>query len=527
MNGNDTYLDVNNAHLRVTSGNVHASSFNLDQISIVTTSNTGSTINFLNDTKGFTSRSNIEVGTANLFVDTTTSNVGVGTNAPAYTLDVHGSANVGAITSTAINMSGHIIPTTNATYDIGSAAFKIRDMYIDDNSLWIGDEAKISFTGNQLKFRRRKKTIVPSGLVTIGAAHSSSKDEATVQSEALALSVGVNAVADMKLHHWVAYAKHLDPTKTAGDIYTDSAADYEASAASEAFKEVGDDIYSPHNVSIGKSTTPTSALDVNGTVTATAFVGTMPNLDATKITSGTFGTARIPTLNQNTTGSAATLTTPISIGGVNFDGSAAIVPTTFGAATFSGDVAVDTDTLFVDTVNDRVGVNIATPAHTLDVAGDINLSGSLRIGGAAQTFGGGGGGGSSQWTTVNSTEIHYSSGNVGIGTTDPAHTLHVDGNIYASGNVTAYSDARKKTNLQIIDNSLNKIEKINGYTYEKDNVRYTGLVAQEVLSILPEAVVGNEEDGYGLAYGNMVGILVEAIKELSGKVKSLEEKLYS
>ena len=452
---------------------------------------TSNTIQFTNATTGFVTTSNIDMG---------------GT----------------------LNMGGHILPNADNTYDIGSAAFKIRDMYVSDNSLWIGDEAKISFTGNQLKFRRRKKSVVPSGLTTLGAAQG--KNAATVESEALALSSGVSTVSDMKLHHWMAYAKSLDTTKTTGDIYTDSAADYEASAASEAFKEVGDDIYSPHNVSIGKSTTPTSALDVNGTVTATAFVGTMPNLDATKITTGTLDAARIPTLNQNTTGSAATLTTPRSIGGVNFDGSVDIVlpvPTTFGAATFSGDVAVDTDTLFVDTVNDRVGVNIATPAHTLDVAGDINLSGSLRIGGAAQTFGGGGGGGSSQWTTVNSTEIHYSSGNVGIGTTDPAHTLHVDGNIYASGNVTAYSDARKKTNLQIIDNSLNKIEKINGYTYEKDNVRYTGLVAQEVLSILPEAVVGNEEDGYGLAYGNMVGILVEAIKELSGKVKSLEEKLYS
>ena len=109
MNGNDTYLDVNNAHLRVTSGNVHASGFNLDQISIVTTSNTGSTINFLNDTKGFMSRSNIEVGTANLFVDTTTSNVGVGTNEPAYTLDVHGTANVGALTATSISVDGSSI----------------------------------------------------------------------------------------------------------------------------------------------------------------------------------------------------------------------------------------------------------------------------------------------------------------------------------------------------------------------------------------------------------------------------------
>jgi len=109
MNGNDTYLDVNNSHLRVTSGNVHASGFNLDQITIVTTSNTGSTINFLNDTKGFTSRSNIEVGTANLFVDTTTSNVGVGTNEPAYTLDVHGSANVGVLTVSNVAVDGTLV----------------------------------------------------------------------------------------------------------------------------------------------------------------------------------------------------------------------------------------------------------------------------------------------------------------------------------------------------------------------------------------------------------------------------------
>jgi hypothetical protein len=171
-----------------------------------------------------------------------------------------------------------------------------------------------------------------------------------------------------------------------------------------------------------------------------------------------------------------------------------------------------------------VGINQTSPGYTLDVGGNINFTGTLTQNGVL--YGGSGGGsGSSYWTLVNSTEIYYNTGNVGIGLTNPNYPLHVGGDIYASGNVTAYSDKRAKTNLQIIDDALDKVSNLNGYTYEKDGAKYTGLVAQEVLEVLPEAVVGNEEDGYGLAYGNMVGILVEAIKELSNEVKILKEKL--
>ena len=75
MNGSDTYLDVNNSHLRVTSGNVHANGFNIDQISIVASANTATTVNFNNDTKAFNAVSNIEIGTAPQFLKFPVSNL--------------------------------------------------------------------------------------------------------------------------------------------------------------------------------------------------------------------------------------------------------------------------------------------------------------------------------------------------------------------------------------------------------------------------------------------------------------------
>ena len=109
---------------------------------------------------------------------------------------------------------------------------------------------------------------------------------------------------------------------------------------------------------------PTSNLHVVGNCfvstdfTASTLSGNGSGLTALNATNVTTGT-----LDRNTTGSAATLTTPRSIGGVNFDGSADIVPTTFGAATF------DTDTLVVDSVNDRIGIGTTTPDVKFQVEG--------------------------------------------------------------------------------------------------------------------------------------------------------------
>jgi hypothetical protein len=106
--------------------------------------------------------------------------------------------------------------------------------------------------------------------------------------------------------------------------------------------------------------------------------------------------------------------------------------------------------------------------------------------------------------------------------------IGLTGSIYAGGNITAYSDARVKDNLVIIPDALNKVLQLNGYTYTRTDESHlgqkqTGLIAQEVLNVLPEAVSGSEETGYGVNYGNMVGLLVEAIKELKVEIEELKK----
>ena len=70
----------------------------------------------------------------------------------------------------------------------------------------------------------------------------------------------------------------------------------------------------------------------------------------------------------------------------------------------------------------RVGIGTVDPDYTLDVVGDINLTGSLRVNGVAQSFGGGGG--SSVWSTSGS-NIYYSGGKVGIGNTNPEYMIDI------------------------------------------------------------------------------------------------------
>lgn len=97
----------------------------------------------------------------------------------------------------------------------------------------------------------------------------------------------------------------------------------------------------------------------------------------------------------------------------------------------------------------------------------------------------------------------------------------------ASGNITAYSDIKLKKDLVQIAESISKIRQLTGYTYTRKDSghRQTGLIAQDVQKVLPEAVTENQEGILGISYGNLAGLLVESIKELDSRLVALERRL--
>lgn len=103
-------------------------------------------------------------------------------------------------------------------------------------------------------------------------------------------------------------------------------------------------------------------------------------------------------------------------------------------------------------------------------------------------------------------------------------SISVSGSITATGDITAYSDARLKTDIETITGALDRVRKLRGVTFSRRETgnRGVGLIAQELASIVPEAVMTHEDGLLSVAYGNLVGVLIEAVKDLADKVDRLE-----
>ena len=123
-----------------------------------------------------------------------------------------------------------------------------------------------------------------------------------------------------------------------------------------------------------------------------------------------------------------------------------------------------------------------------------------------------------------------SSGSVGIGTTNPTSKLHVVGDVSVSGILTAgdfnsTSDIRLKTNIKPFENTLEKIVQINGVSFNwiENNAKSGGIIAQDVEKVFPELV--SQTEIKTVNYNGLIGVLIEAIKELKSEVEDLKSKL--
>ena len=108
--------------------------------------------------------------------------------------------------------------------------------------------------------------------------------------------------------------------------------------------------------------------------------------------------------------------------------------------------------------------------------------------------------------------------------------VSITGSLVASGDVTAFSDARLKTDLQVIPDALAKVNSIHGYTFlrksDPEGARHAGVVAQEVLAVLPEVIINDPTTGMmSVAYGNISALLIESIRELSEQLNAVSARL--
>jgi hypothetical protein len=267
----------------------------------------------------------------------------------------------------------------------------------------------------------------------------------------------------------------------------------------------------------------------------------------------TVGIATATTFVGNLTGTATTATNVI--GGI---GSLTQLQVT-GISTFTnGPVLIGTATstgtsgqiLQIAGINSSVyiggnlGIGTTNPTRTLSINGDVGIGRSIydstnssgTTGQVLQstvsgigwtTFSGG--------ATLNNTPsgiLYPTMSATTVGTYSTAYTSSsaltftaTSGTLSAT-QFTSLSDATKKINIRPIENAIELTKQLNGvrFDWKHDNKPSIGVIAQEIEKVLPELV--EENDGVkSVSYGNIIGLLIEAIKEQQLRIEKLEERL--
>ena len=241
------------------------------------------------------------------------------------------------------------------------------------------------------------------------------------------------------------------------------------------------------------------------------------------------------TLTQTLIGTALDISGDIDVDGttnldvVDIDGAVDMASTlgVAGVVTANAGVVVDNITI------DGTEIDLSSGDLTLDVAGDIVLDaageeviykdGSTNVGHVSMD--------SDNLTIkslVSDKDMIFQGNDGGTGITALTLDMSAAGAATFNNDVTAFSDERLKTDIETINDALNKVCQMRGVTFKRtddDGRTSVGVIAQEIEKVLPEVVrEDNSEDKIkSVAYGNMVGVLIEAIKELKSEIEELKK----
>ena len=215
------------------------------------------------------------------------------------------------------------------------------------------------------------------------------------------------------------------------------------------------------------------------------------------------------------------------------DGGAAITALTVdmsdaGAASFNGVVTANAGLKADNITIDGTEIDLSSGDLTLDVAGDIILDaagddiklssagtheGNIKLASSNLTF----------KSIVSDKDMIFQGNDGGVAITALTLDMSAAGAATFNNDVTAFSDERLKTEIKTIENGLEKVLQMRGVTFKRDGVDGTGVIAQEIQKILPQ-VVHDKQEYLSVAYGNMVGVLIEAVKDLQGQIDKLKGK---
>ena len=322
--------------------------------------------------------------------------IGIGTSTPTTALDIYDSnQHILRIGNDKIELSRSIIPS-NSNVDIGDPKNTIRDMYISDNSLWIGDKHKISQSNGKLKFRKRKTTSIPIAILNLPAYQSLTTAQILQSLATYFNDNSLTTITNVTLNHWLQiYKAQVGPSSknvSIQEIFRDNYDDYSEETATDSWLITNkNDLYlgtDYSNIGIG-ITTPKVSLDISA------------RTDAIKLPKGN--------------NLARTL-----IGASNIDDRGLIRYNTqldqfegFGAGnawgTLGGVIDVNQDTYikaesnaganndelqFYTFANERmiikkdgkVGINVSNPTHQMHIKGTTRIEGDLIVNGTQRVI---------------------------------------------------------------------------------------------------------------------------------------------